>query len=176
MSARYEVMTTISVEDFLRVIENQINQQQYMKKLYLIERNKPTVHETASGLVVKIESFAATPVRALRWDYGIGTDLINKREFIIANKKNAEKFVSLLRLSSIEFYGNLYDFKSDSVIPQLMTEDSITKGKLNEKLRVVSVHGASMISDYTKPGPVADEFYCNVVAALTLSGTGRKTQ
>lgn len=121
-------------QSILDIIESAISKMCYRVERYLVERNKATATPRSDGLLIKVENIAATPVRALRWDYLIGNSLIHNREFILADTNYAEYFLRLCKTSETSLTMDLFGLKALRLSPQLLTESELGKDRLERKL------------------------------------------
>jgi hypothetical protein len=116
-------------QDFLDIFQELLGKREYVTSLYLVEYNKPTVNRRSDSIDIQVEDVVATPVRALRWDYLIGDEPINNRDFIIANNSYAEYLLQLYKPSGQFIKLVLYRFlKTQRVYPHLLTEDNLVSG------------------------------------------------
>jgi hypothetical protein len=155
-------------QTFLDIFQELLGERDYATDLYLVEHNKTTVNCRSDEIDVKIKSLVATPVRALRWDYLIGAESINSREFIIANNSHAEYLLQLYKPSGQYIKLVLYRFfETQKVYPHLLKEEDLTHGvekklELNEDLTSGKIE---VIENDTRD----DDLLSNLLAELERS-------
>jgi len=121
-------------QEFLDIFQELLGKREYVTHLYLVEHYKPTVNHHSGQIDIRVEDVVATPVRALKWDYLIGDETINSREFIIANDNYAEYFIGLYKPSGHFIKLVLYKFfESQRVCPHLLKREDLISG-LEKKL------------------------------------------
>ena len=115
----------VTAQGFLDIFQELLGKREYVTHLYLVEYDKSIVDHRSNQINIKIEDVLATPVRALKWDYLIGDEPIDSREFIIANASYAEYFLHLSKPSGQFIKLVLYRFFKSQRVPSklLKTED-----------------------------------------------------
>jgi hypothetical protein len=127
-------------QTFLDIFQELLGKRDYATHLYLVEYNKTITDCHSDQIGIQIKKLVATPVRALKWDYLIGDEPINDREFIIADNKYAEYLLKLSKPSGQYIKLVLYRFfESQKVYPHLLKIEDLTHGvekklELNEDL------------------------------------------
>jgi hypothetical protein len=121
--------------------------------LYLLEYDKPTVDRHPNQINIEVKEVVATPVKALRWDYLIGEDTINNREFIIADSRHAEYLVDLHRYRPGDqsrrgsLRVNFYKFELRQVEPHLIRKHHLEDPNFKERLDLHVIFSPLEISE-----------------------------
>jgi hypothetical protein len=121
-------------QDFLDAVERAIKEREYVRDMYLVERDKTTLTRRAGEIQVAINEFAVTPVRGLRWDYLVGDDFIHHRQFIIGNTSFARYFIDMSQDSKDHLGVEVYGFKNNGLSPHLIQKHDLKKSKLDKKI------------------------------------------
>jgi len=123
-------------QEFLDIFQELLGKREYVTHLYLVEHNKPTVNRRSGQIDIQVKDVVATPVRALKWDYLIGDETINSREFIIANNNYAEYFIGLYKPSVHFIKLVLYKFfENQRVYSHLLKREDLISG-IEKKLHL----------------------------------------
>ncbi len=132
MSPQYKVEKP---QDFLDAVERAMKKNgNYVREMYLVERDKPTVTRRNGDIRVSIEEVAVTPVRGLRWDYLVGNNSIHKRQFIIGDIRFAKYLIDMSQYSSDRLGVEIYGFKDDRLSSHLIKKHNLEQSKLDKKI------------------------------------------
>ena len=122
-------------QDFLDAVEAVIDRGEYGNHMYLVEHDKPIVVRSEDSMDIKVEDIVATPVRALKWDYLVGEDLIKYRRFILADHKFALYLIEIFSRPVDLFTSHFFEFK-EQVFPHLIKMHNLKIENLEKKLEV----------------------------------------
>lgn len=157
---------------FLDVLEKLLAKRKYVTHLYLVEYDKPTVDRRSKEINITIEDVVATPVKALRWDYLIGEDTINNREFIIADSNYAQYLVDLHRYrpGDQSFRGNLrvnfYKFGLRQIEPHLIQKRDLRDSNFTEELDLHIIFSPLEVGEVISNSIKHDKFLNNLLKEL----------
>ncbi|MFH0978900.1 MAG: hypothetical protein V1837_06400 [Candidatus Woesearchaeota archaeon] len=130
-------MIRLEAEDFLSLVDKCVKE--VGLKSFLVERYKSSAQKHLGGVSVQVNNLETTTARALRWDYLLGDDIINRREFILANHRYATKFVEIKEHQQGLFYSKFANFVNRTYRSGVI-EAQLATSNLERKMEVTLDH------------------------------------
>lgn len=110
MKQEKRLSTILTPDKVLGILEKAYLETTNREKIYgnnisLILQNETSVLKQLDGqLVIILQPFALTPVRALKWDYLIGDNDKSSKEFLLEGFENGKKYLANVNQTSLRIF------------------------------------------------------------------------
>ncbi|MFH0977696.1 MAG: hypothetical protein V1837_00195 [Candidatus Woesearchaeota archaeon] len=124
----------IDIQNVLNVVQ-EASIAHHVSQWYLLQHHIPTVQRSdmSGETQIRVKDIGATPVRALLWDYKIGSDTIDIRHFVLGDLK-ARYFIEVNTPADDICRLKVRRFTSHNVSPSDIRERDLTTEALEATL------------------------------------------